>query len=99
MAAVRASSRCSTRVITMGPSSMALQVELALEGVVDRFDELTQGLQESASLARRLAFPGGSDEVGVMRVEEGLELGAGVALAGEDRLPGAGRQQVRLDRE
>src|SRR2546430_3895874 len=83
----------------IGSATVALQVELALQGVVHRFDELAQRLQEPAVGPGLLVGTGGADERGAMIGKEGLELGAGVALVPHELLAGAAGKQVRIDLE
>src|SRR5919197_6263756 len=64
----------------VGPSAVSLQVELALQGVVHRLDDLAQGLEEPAMLPLLLIPASGTDEDDAPVVEERLELSAGVAL-------------------
>src|ERR1035437_5203912 len=80
----------------MGPAAMSFQVKLSFQGVVDRLDELAQWLQESGTGAGGLPFSGRSDEFGVVVVENGLELGTGIALVGKDRLPRAADEVLLL---
>src|SRR5664279_164865 len=67
-------------------SSVSLQVELALQGLVDRLDELTEGLQEPRPRPGSLALLRRTDESRPLGGQEALELGAGIALVGEDDL-------------
>ena len=68
-----------------GVAAVALERELALEGVVDRLDPLTDAAQRTE--ARRLVLAVGSDELGAERVsDELLELGAGEAFVGDEDL-------------
>src|SRR5882762_6449365 len=78
----------------IGSPTVAFQVELALQGVVHRFDELAQGLEEPARRPGLLIRPGGTDEAGPMIGKEGFELGRGVALVPHDLLAGTGGEQV-----
>ena len=83
----------------IGAATVSLQVELALQGVIHGFDELAQGLQEPAVRPGLLVGTGRTDERGAMIGKEGLELGAGVALVGQDDLAGAALEQGRFDLE
>ena len=46
-----------------GASAVCFQVELALEGVVDRLDDLTQGFEELFSGAGPLALAGRAQQI------------------------------------
>src|SRR6266852_7352628 len=80
-------------------ATVALKVELALQGVVHGFDELAQWLQEPAVGPCLLVGTGRTDERGAMIGKEELELGAGVALVPHDLLAGTTGEQVRVDLE
>src|SRR4051794_31748428 len=71
--------------------AVVFETELALEGVVDRFDPLT----DRAELAEPgpLVVAVGTDERGVQRVDDLFELVAGEAFVGDDDLA-AGQQAV-----
>src|SRR6267378_7605712 len=83
----------------IGSPTVAFQVELALQGVVHRFDELAQRLQERTAGSALLVGAGRTDERGAMIGKEGLELGRGVALVPHDLLAGAAGKQVWVDLE
>ena len=56
--------RCRSRTITqLGAATMAFQVELALEGVVDRFNDLPQRFEEPAAGALGLPLQAGRSNV------------------------------------
>src|SRR2546423_11907593 len=57
----------------IGSATVALQVELALQGVVHRFDELAHRLQERAVGTGLLVRAGATDEDDALAVEERLE--------------------------
>src|SRR5277367_2266892 len=59
---------------TWGSAPVTLEVELGLEGGVDRFDQLAQGLEERAGHAASVALVGGSDQRDAVAGQEGLEL-------------------------
>src|ERR1019366_1315927 len=82
-----------------GVAPVSFQVELAFQGLVDRFDELTERLQEPCSGTGSLALLGRSDELDPLGGEEPLELGTGVALVGPADLARSGRQQTSFDLE
>ena len=46
-----------------GAAAVAFEVELAFEGVVDRFDDLAQRFEEPLTGAGLLAFAGGPQQV------------------------------------
>src|SRR5438067_11852486 len=83
----------------IGPPTVAFQVELALQGVVHRFDELAQRLQERTAGSALLIGASRTDERGAVIGEEGLELGRGVALVPHDLLAGTAGKEVRIDLE
>src|SRR5450759_3643925 len=82
-----------------GVSSVSFQVELAFQGLVDRLDELPEGLQEPCSRARGLTLLGRTDEVCSLGGEEAFELGTGVALVGQDDLARSVDEQIPFDLE
>jgi hypothetical protein len=92
IAAVRARTRC-TRGPTPrgGVASVLFQVELALEGVVDRFDDLPQWCEELGSGPRGLALAGWSQQVQSGVGEFGLEPAA-VVVRDQDLAGPAGGQ-------
>jgi hypothetical protein len=69
--------------------AVTFEVELVFEGVVDRFDELADGLEQVLAGPRRT--------IAVRRAQQGgaavgqclVEFAGGVALVGDDRLAGA----------
>ena len=54
----------------------AFEVELALEGLIDRFDGLTQGLEQARAGAFGLALAGRAQQPQPLCGQGGLELGA-----------------------
>jgi hypothetical protein len=56
---------------------VAFEVELALEGVVDRFDDLAQWLEELGACAFGLAFAGRAEQAEAIAGLLGFELAAG----------------------
>jgi hypothetical protein len=74
-----------------GPSAVALEVELALEGVFKGLDDLPQRLEVRPAGRVGLAFAGGAEQDEAGRGELGLELAAVVALVADDDLPARGR--------
>src|SRR5664280_2024293 len=75
-----------------GVTSVSFQVELAFQGLVHRFDQLAEGLQEPCPGAGILTLLGRTDELRPLGGEEALELDTGVALVGQDDLARSGRQ-------
>src|SRR2546426_6367634 len=71
----------------IGSATVSLQVELVLQGVVHRFDELAQWPEEPAVRPGLLVGTGRTDERGAMIGKEELDRGAGVALVPHDLLP------------
>src|SRR4029453_4724132 len=55
-----------------GATTMAFQVQLALEGVVDRLDELTKGLEQPRTGPGRLAGVGRSQQGDAAAAEDGF---------------------------
>src|SRR6266508_2669018 len=82
-----------------GATTVAFEIELALEGVVDRLDELAQRFEEGSTGTWLLGGSCRSQKGGAMVGEETLELGAGVALVGQDGLAGPGGEQVGVGLE
>ena len=80
-----------------GAPTVTLEIELALQGVVDGLDDLAERLQEPSARTRLLVDASGSNERGVVVLQELLELVGPVALVGEDHLAGAGIEEVGLD--
>ena len=78
-------------------STMLFQVELAFQGVVDRFDELAQGLQEPCTRPWWLSGLGRPNQSCVVAGQERLELSRGVALVGQDHLPGTDQPGLDLE--
>src|SRR5262249_2263726 len=88
----------------VGASAVTFEIELALEGVVDRLDDLAERLEESGTRAWRTVLVRGTQPRAVMVVEERLELAARVALVGDQSLTGTiceefgfGLEQVTSD--
>src|SRR5882762_6938319 len=69
----------------IGSPTVAFQVELALQGVVHRFDELAQGLEERTVGSALLIGASRTDERGAAFGERRPEPGRGVALVTQDR--------------
>src|SRR5271167_278395 len=82
---------------TWGSAPVTLEVELGLEGGIDRFDELSQGLEERAGHAASVALVGGADQCDAVLGQEGLELAGAIALVGEDPLAGAQQRGLGLE--
>ena len=71
---------------------MAFQVELALEGLVDRFDPLPYAAEVAVGVGLVAAVR--AQQSHTQRVGDLLELASGEALVGEQNLAGA--QQVMV---
>src|SRR5262249_60778143 len=71
-----------------GGPAVALEVERALEGVVDRFDDLPRRLEERGPGPRGFAVAGWAQQADAAVGQGDLEPGAVVVLVGEDDLPG-----------
>src|SRR6185437_625200 len=71
-----------------GAPAVALEVELAFEGLVDGLDDLPQWLEVLASRGFRLAFAGGPEQDRAAAGEGGFEAAAVVSLVADDDLPG-----------
>src|SRR5215212_9573225 len=77
-----------------GVAAVLLQIELTLERVVDRLDDLAQRLEELAASPGWFALAGRAEQVQPGRGEGGLELTAVVVLVRDQDLPGpVGRGQ------
>src|SRR5438874_10132825 len=83
----------------IGPPTVAFQVELALQGVVHRFDELAQRLQERTAGSALLIGASRTDERGAVIGEGSVELGRGVALVRRALLAGSACKVARADLE
>ena len=77
-----------------GSSSVALEVELGFEGVVERFDDLPQRLEEALSGTGFFSPAGRAQQLDTGVGERGFELSAVVVLVGHQRLTGTRREQV-----
>ena len=71
---------------TWGVPAVGFEIELALEGVVDRLDDLAQGLEEPGPGPWCLAGLGRAEQGGTALGAEGLELGGRIPLVGQDHL-------------
>src|SRR6266702_4001218 len=76
-----------------GAAAVSFEIELALERVVDRFDELTQRFEEPGAGTWRFVFAGRSQETDAVMVEEPFELGGDVALVRDEGLAGAAGEE------
>src|SRR5437868_6205323 len=75
-----------------GAAAVAFQVELAFQGVVDRFDDLAQRFEEAFAGSGRFAPAGGPEQGDPGLVEFGFERGAVVVLVADQDLPGLSGQ-------
>src|SRR3974390_624062 len=64
------------------PSAVSLQVELGLQGLVDRLDDLSERLQEGGAGTRTLPLECRPNQDGAVVDQEGVELAALIALVG-----------------
>jgi|ERR1039458_3224883 hypothetical protein len=72
-----------------GVTAVLFQVELAFEGVVDRLDDLAEGLEVPGACPLRLALAGGPQEPDPRVGDGGLKAGTEVVL-----VPGSGSGRV-----
>jgi hypothetical protein len=93
--------RCSIRNATpdAGAVAVAFQVQLALEGLVDRLDELPQRLEQLRARPLGFALTNRPQPPHAELANSLLELPAVVVLVGDQDLPRLGRDQLRLDRQ
>jgi hypothetical protein len=92
MAAVRARRRCRTRAQTPGlvRPPWAFEIELGLEGLVDRLDDLAERGEQMLARSGLGGAEGGCPDEGDAGVGEfGFEAGTPVALVGHEDLAGA----------
>src|SRR6266511_4029153 len=82
-----------------GATPVAFEIELTLQRVVDRLDELAQRFEEGSTGTWLFVGSCRAQKGGDMVGEETLELGAGVALVGQDGLAGPGGEQVGVGLE
>src|SRR5438309_2245037 len=82
-----------------GVPAVLFEVELALEGVVDRLDDLPQRLEEPGPGPGLLPLAGRAEQIQVGLGEFGLELAAEVVLVGDHDLsrPPGGQLGVGLE--
>ena len=82
--------RCSTLVIIAGGGvpAVTFQVELAFEGVVDRFDDLAQRFEELRAGPSWLAVAARAQQVQPGLGQGSLEVAAVVVLVADQRLAG-----------
>ena len=72
----------------VGVAAVDFEVELALEGVVDRFDGLAQGFEEPGAGALGFALAGRAEQVQPGLGEGGFEVAAVVVLVRDQCLSG-----------
>src|SRR5437773_6982718 len=82
-----------------GPPAVGFEVELAFEGVVDRFDQLADGFEQRLAGAGGLVFAGGPQQGGAAGGQAGFGFAAGEALVGDEDQAGPGGGEVGLDVE
>ena len=82
-----------------GVPAVSFQVELTLEGLVDRLDGLAQGLEQVGAGALRLALAGRAQQPDTSVAQGGLELAAVVVLVPDENLAGPAGDQGRVGAE
>jgi hypothetical protein len=88
MAAVSASTRWSTRTITPLGVRRCRSVDMALEGLADRLDDLPQRLEQLRSGPLGLALAGRTQQLDVQVGQLRLEFAAEVVLVADQPLAG-----------
>src|SRR5258708_36392434 len=73
-----------------GPAAVGFEVELALEGVVDRFDQLADRFEQRLAVAGGLVLAGGPQQGDAGGGQVGFGLAPGEALVGDEDQPGPG---------
>ena len=68
-----------------GAALVVFEVELAFEGVIDRFDDLPEGFEESVTGGWCLALAGWSELGDALVGQGGLEGAAVIVLVADDR--------------
>jgi hypothetical protein len=76
--------------------AVAFEVELPFEGVVDRFDDLAQRLEELGAGPLGLALAGRAQQAGSFGGEGGLEVAAVVVLIADQDLTGQQGDQAGI---
>ena len=71
---------------SFGASAVTFEIQLALEGLEDRLDDLAEGSEEPPAVSGRLGFGGGADQGHVGLVEGFLEAGASVSFVRHESL-------------
>src|SRR5450631_1519139 len=82
-----------------GVAAVLFQVKLAFEGVVDRFDDLAQRLEQVRTGPRGLALAGRPQQPDPRVGHGGFEVVAVVVLVTDESLAGPGGDQVRASGE
>ena len=72
-----------------GAAAVSFEVELALEGPVDRLDHLAQGFEEFGAGPGFLSFAGGAEQFDSRCCQAGFEVFAEVVLVTDQDLPAA----------
>ena len=70
-----------------GAAAVSFEVELAFEGVVDRFDDLAQWFEEAGAGSVGFALAGRAQQLDAELGQGGFELAAVVVLVRDQRLP------------
>jgi len=79
--------------------AVPLQVELAIQGLVDLFDQLAERLQEPGTTSWCFNLLRPPDQSCTLGGQGGFEFSTGVAVFGQDHLAGAIGEQTWPDRE
>src|SRR5918994_5243752 len=74
-------------------TAVGFEAELGFQGVVHRFDDLSQASQLRCATAAGLIGAGGADELDAVFGESAFEVGGGVSLVGDDDLSVATGEQ------
>src|ERR1017187_2435069 len=82
-----------------GAAAVGFEVELAFEGVVDRFDELADRLEQGFAVPRLFVFAGRAQQRDAAGGQVGLHLASGEALVGDEGQPGPAEGKLGLDVE
>jgi len=78
----------------MGTSAVVFQADLGFQGVVDRFDDLSEASELGCAATATLVGACESDEFDAVFGESAFELARGVSLVGDDGLAGTTGEQT-----
>ena len=79
-----------------GAAAVVFEAELGFEGVVHRFDDLSQSSQLGRAWATPLVAAGWADQFDTVVGESALELRRGVSLVGDDDLTVAAGEEAEF---